>query len=67
MSKQRCEGKRLQRRGSMFGVFKCTRKARILIQTQVGFTEPRYCCNDDGCYGSITGGYPVTVIKVRRD
>jgi hypothetical protein len=57
----RCEGKRRQWRKNVFGAFKCMRKAKIVIETHVGFTEHHYACDDPECYGSISCGYPTSV------
>jgi len=54
----RCSGRREQFRNGKQDLFKCSRKATGIVETQVGFSEHHYICDDDECYRSIAQGYP---------
>lgn len=64
MTSKRCEGTRRMWRGNRLGDFKCGRVARYVFQTYVGLSRTHYvCAGDDGCMGSLTGGYPANNVR----
>lgn len=63
---ERCEGTRRQFRRGAYGTFKCRRKATVVVETHVGFTERKRCCDDAECFSSIACGYPATAEPLKQ-
>jgi hypothetical protein len=56
--KERCEGTRRGFHRGAFGAFRCARRAKGTLVTNVGFSQSHPCCGDDACVASIGAGYP---------